>query len=436
MSRFQVEGLVKRFGGLLATDHVSLSVERGEIHALIGPNGAGKTTTMKAITGTLGMNDGDIHYLGESIKGKGAWDLVKKGLVMVPEGRGVFARMTITENLQMGAYIRSDKAGIDADIERTGEIDIANFDYQTRELRELVEQAHGLDQKMLYLDREEIARHVRSPRALGGAFDPDVMMIDPAKLAWGLADAAERAGVRIHEHSPVTALDRGRTLVVISHEYSDMAAYDRILVLQEGRLVEQGALLTHGAQLAWVGALADIPSSLRLAVTAEHDLGHALVTPGLVDCHTHLVYGGDRAAEFELRLQGATYEQIARAGGGIRSTVAATRAHFGKVKALAVSSNTRLAALPQVPTAVEAGLKGFTLDSWFARYGPAGMPADVVQRLSSEIDKILVSPDIKRRAEEAGTSVEQMGPAQLGDYTRKELDYWGKVIKASKISAE
>jgi branched-chain amino acid transport system ATP-binding protein len=73
---------------------------------------------MKAITGTLPINDGDILYLGESIKGKGAWDLVKKGLVMVPEGRGVFARMTITENLQMGAYIRNDKAGIAADIDK------------------------------------------------------------------------------------------------------------------------------------------------------------------------------------------------------------------------------------------------------------------------------------------------------------------------------
>ena len=108
----------------------------------------------------------------------------------------------------------------------------------------------------------------------------------------------------------------------------------------------------------------------------------------------------------------------------------------GKLKALAVSSTSRLTALPQVPTALEAGLKGFTLDSWFALYGPAGLPADVVQRLSTEIGKILALPDIKRRAEEAGTSVEQMSPAQLGDYTRKELDYWGKVIKSAKITAD
>ena len=114
----QVKSLKVAYGGIQAVKGVDFEVREGELVSLIGSNGAGKTTTMKAITGTLGMNDGDIEYLGESIKGKGAWDLVKKGLVMVPEGRGVFARMTITENLQMGAYIRNDKAGIAADIEK------------------------------------------------------------------------------------------------------------------------------------------------------------------------------------------------------------------------------------------------------------------------------------------------------------------------------
>ena len=88
--------------------------------------------------------------------------------------------------------------------------------------------------------------------------------------------------------------------------------------------VERGALVIEGDRIAWAGDEAALPAAL--AVGAEHDLGGALVTPGLVDCHTHLVYGGQRAAEFELRLQGASYEEIARAGGGIRSTVAATRA--------------------------------------------------------------------------------------------------------------
>ena len=88
--------------------------------------------------------------------------------------------------------------------------------------------------------------------------------------------------------------------------------------------IEHGALVTEGPTLQWVGDAAALPTGLK--VDAEHDLGGALVTPGLVDCHTHLVYAGSRAREFEMRLQGQSYEDIARAGGGIRSTVAATRA--------------------------------------------------------------------------------------------------------------
>ena len=86
----QVKGLKVAYGGIQAVKGVDFEVREGELVSLIGSNGAGKTTTMKAITGTLPINDGDIEYLGESIRGKGAWDLVKKGLVMVPEGRGVF----------------------------------------------------------------------------------------------------------------------------------------------------------------------------------------------------------------------------------------------------------------------------------------------------------------------------------------------------------
>ena len=114
----KVTGLKVAYGGIQAVKGVDLEVHEGELVTLIGSNGAGKTTTMKAITGSLPMLDGDIHYLGRSIKGRGAWDLVAEGLAMVPEGRGVFARMTITENLQMGAYVRNDKPEIAADIEK------------------------------------------------------------------------------------------------------------------------------------------------------------------------------------------------------------------------------------------------------------------------------------------------------------------------------
>ena len=104
----------------------------------------------------------------------------------------------------------------------------------------------------------------------------------------------------------------------------------RIATMQAGGgvpygLVEDGALAVEDGRIAWVGPLADLPSALR-AGAPEHDAGGALITPGLVECHTHLVYAGDRAGEFEARLNGASYEDIARAGGGIVSTVRATRA--------------------------------------------------------------------------------------------------------------
>lgn len=91
-------------------------------------------------------------------------------------------------------------------------------------------------------------------------------------------------------------------------------------------LLDDGAIVVRDGRIAWLGPDAQLLSGAMTQGAAEHDLQGTLLTPGLIDAHTHLVYGGDRAAEFELRLQGATYEEIARAGGGIRSTVAATRA--------------------------------------------------------------------------------------------------------------
>ncbi|MFY8053894.1 MAG: Bug family tripartite tricarboxylate transporter substrate binding protein [Limnohabitans sp.] len=107
-----------------------------------------------------------------------------------------------------------------------------------------------------------------------------------------------------------------------------------------------------------------------------------------------------------------------------------------KLKGLAVTSNARLSSLPQVPTTRESDLKDFTLDSWFALYAPAGTPNEVVQQLNTEIAKILQQAEVKKKAEDAGTLVDYMGPAQLGDYTRKELVYWGRVISDAKISAD
>jgi imidazolonepropionase len=108
-------------------------------------------------------------------------------------------------------------------------------------------------------------------------------------------------------------------------------------------LVEDAAIAVEGDSIAWIGQQRDLPADLQQRCTMRHDAGGALVTPGLVDCHTHLVYGGDRAAEFELRLNGASYEDIARAGGGIASTVQATRA--ASEEELAEQGQRRLQAL-------------------------------------------------------------------------------------------
>ena len=150
----KVSGLRVAYGGIQAVKGVDMDVREGELVSLIGSNGAGKTTTMKAITGTLPMNEGDIEYLGKSIKGKGAWDLVREGLVMVPEGRGVFARMTITENLQMGAYTRNDQAGIKDDIER-----MFNIFPRLRERKDqLAGTMSGGEQQMLAMGRALMSR--------------------------------------------------------------------------------------------------------------------------------------------------------------------------------------------------------------------------------------------------------------------------------------
>ena len=150
----KVTGLKVAYGGIQAVKGTDFEVREGELVSLIGSNGAGKTTTMKAITGTLPLAGGDIEYLGKSIKGQGPWDLVKQGLAMVPEGRGVFTRMTITENLQMGAYIRRDKAGIVQDIERVFTI----FPRLRERKDQLAGTMSGGEQQMLAMGRALMSR--------------------------------------------------------------------------------------------------------------------------------------------------------------------------------------------------------------------------------------------------------------------------------------
>ncbi len=146
-------GLKVAYGGIQAVKGISFDVREGELVSLIGANGAGKTTTLKAVTGLQHVADGDIEYLGRSIRGQGAWDLVRQGLVMVPEGRGTFARMTITENLQMGAFVRKDKE-IDADMDTVFGI----FPRLKERRHQLAGTMSGGEQQMLAMGRALMAR--------------------------------------------------------------------------------------------------------------------------------------------------------------------------------------------------------------------------------------------------------------------------------------
>ena len=150
----KVTGLKVAYGGIQAVKGASFEVQEGELVSLIGANGAGKTTTLKAITGIQPAVGGDIEYLGKSIKGQGPWDLVKQGLVMVPEGRGTFTRMTITENLQMGAFIRTDNAQIALDIDKV----FAIFPRLKERRNQLAGTMSGGEQQMLAMGRALMAQ--------------------------------------------------------------------------------------------------------------------------------------------------------------------------------------------------------------------------------------------------------------------------------------
>ena len=145
----KISGLKVAYGGIQAVKGVDLDIKDGELVTLSGANGAGKTTTMKAITGLQGWAGGDVEYMGKSIKGVPSYALLKQGLAMVPEGRGVFARMTITENLQMGAYTRNDEAGIKADIDRMFE----TFPRLKERANQLAGTMSGGEQQMLAMAR-------------------------------------------------------------------------------------------------------------------------------------------------------------------------------------------------------------------------------------------------------------------------------------------
>ncbi|MEY4283850.1 MAG: hypothetical protein RL111_525 [Pseudomonadota bacterium] len=213
----EVDQLKVAYGGIQAVKGVSFKVHAGESVSLIGSNGAGKTTTMKAITGLLKPKSGDVRYGGQSIIGQGAWDLVQQGLAMVPEGRGVFARMTIDENLLMGAYIRND-ADIAQDMERVFE----TFPRLKERRKQLAGTMSGGEQQMLAMGRALMSR-------------PKLLLLDEPSM--GLSPIMVD---RIFEVIQ-TVTQQGVTLLLVEQNASRaLQLTDRAYVMDSGEITMEG----------------------------------------------------------------------------------------------------------------------------------------------------------------------------------------------------
>ena len=213
----KVSGLKVAYGGIQAVKGVSFEVFEGELVSLIGANGAGKTTTLKAITGTQTVADGQIEFMGRAIKGQGAWNLVKQGLVMVPEGRGVFSRMTITENLQMGAFVRNDKE-IDADIDKVFGI----FPRLKERALQLAGTMSGGEQQMLAMGRALMAR-------------PKVLLLDEPSMGLSpiMVDKIFEVVADIHK--------RGTTVLLVEQNASRaLGLANRGYVMESGEITMTG----------------------------------------------------------------------------------------------------------------------------------------------------------------------------------------------------
>jgi branched-chain amino acid transport system ATP-binding protein len=217
----EVNALRVAYGGIQAVKGVSFEVRRGELVCLIGANGAGKTTTLKAITATQPVRDGEIRFLGRTIRGQGAWDLVHQGLVMVPEGRGVFARMSIAENLQMGAYVREDNE-IQADVDKMFGI----FPRLKERATQLAGTLSGGEQQMLAIARALMAR-------------PKVLLMDEPSMGLSpiLVDKIFEVVSEIHA--------QGTTILLVEQNAS------RALQLaNRGYVMESGEITMNGESKA------------------------------------------------------------------------------------------------------------------------------------------------------------------------------------------
>ena len=229
MPLLQVRDLRVAYGGIQAVKGVSFEVHAGELVCLIGSNGAGKTTSMKAVTGTQPLAGGEVLYQGRSIQGQGAWDLVRNGLAMVPEGRGVFTRMSIRENLQMGAYIRQDSAVVAQDLERM----FALFPRLKERSDQLAGTLSGGEQQMLAMGRALMSR-------------PQLLLLDEPSM--GLSPLMVDKIFEV-----ITDVSRQGVTVLLVEQNASRALKiaDRAYVMESGLITLQGPAqkLLHDPQV-------------------------------------------------------------------------------------------------------------------------------------------------------------------------------------------
>ena len=213
----KITNLKVAYGGIQAIKGIDMEIREGELVTLIGANGAGKTTTMKAITGLQGWVSGEAEYLGKSIKGVPSHALLRQGLAMVPEGRGVFARMTIVENLQMGAYSRNDTAGIAADVERMFGI----FPRLKERAAQMAGTMSGGEQQMLAMARALMSK-------------PRLLLLDEPSM--GLAP------IIVQEvFDTIRRLKEAGTTLLLVEQFasSALSVADRAYVMERGRILRE-----------------------------------------------------------------------------------------------------------------------------------------------------------------------------------------------------
>lgn len=215
MAMLEINDIHTYYGNIHALKGVSLTVEEGEIVTLIGANGAGKTTTLRTITGLLTPREGSITYEGENITGIPAHELVYKQVAMVPEGRGVFAKLTVLENLEMGAYSRNDKDGIVSDFDRVFSL----FPRLKERRKQVAGTLSGGEQQMLATGRAMMAK----PRLL--LLDEPSMGLAPV-----LVDSVFDAIVEINREGTTILLVEQNALMALS-------IANRGYVLQTGQIV-------------------------------------------------------------------------------------------------------------------------------------------------------------------------------------------------------